>query len=62
MKISEPRLRALLSQAERNLSNGKIAAAETMYRQILDEAPESEEAWVGLGDAMLDPDTEARGL
>lgn len=55
MKISEPRLRALLSQAERNLSNGKLAAAETMYRQILDEAPESEEAWVGLGNTLSDP-------
>lgn len=55
MKISEPRLRALLSQAERNLSNGKLAAAETMYRQILDEAPQSEEAWLGLGNTLVDP-------
>lgn len=56
MKISEPRLRALLSQAERNLTNGKLAAAEAMYRQILAEAPESEEGWVGLGNALLDPE------
>lgn len=55
MKVSEPRLRSLLSQAERNLSNGKLAAAETMYRQILEEAPSSEEAWVGLGNALQDP-------
>jgi hypothetical protein len=55
MKISEPRLRALLSQAERNLTNGKLAAAETMYRQILDEAPQSEEAWLGLGNTLTDP-------
>ncbi|MEZ4516773.1 MAG: hypothetical protein R3C44_08020 [Chloroflexota bacterium] len=56
MKISEPRLRALLSQADRNLTNGKLAAAETMYRQILEEAPNAEEAWVGLGNALQDPD------
>lgn len=55
MKISEPRLRALLSQAERNLTNGKLAAAETMYRQILDEAPQAEEAWLGLGNTLVDP-------
>lgn len=48
MQIREPRLRALLVQAERNADNGKNAAAETMYRQILSEAPESEEAWLGL--------------
>jgi hypothetical protein len=54
MKISEPRLRTLLSQAERNLTNGKLAAAETMYRQILDEAPQSEEAWLGLGNTLTD--------
>jgi hypothetical protein len=56
MKISEPRLRSLLGQAERNLTNGKLAAAETMYRQILEEAPTSEEAWVGLGNTLIDPD------
>ena len=56
MKISDPRLRSLLSQAKRNLSNGKLAAAETMYRQILEEAPTSEDAWVGLGNSLLDPD------
>lgn len=55
MDISEPRLRALLTQAERNADYGKLAAAETLYRQILEEAPEAEEAWLGLADVLSDP-------
>lgn len=58
MQIREPRLRALLSQAERNAAYGKMAAAETMYRQILDEAPDSEEAWLGLAAVLSDPDAQ----
>ncbi len=56
MNIREPRLRSLLTQAERNASNGKNAAAESIYRQIIDEAPGAEEAWLGLAEVVFDPD------
>jgi hypothetical protein len=55
MEISEPRLRNLLRQAERNAENGKLAAAETLYRQIIDEAPEVDAAWVGLAAVLANP-------
>ena len=54
-QIRDPRLRTLLTQAERNASYGKNAAAETLYRQILGEAPEAEEAWLGLARVTGDP-------
>lgn len=56
MPISEPRLRALLTQAERTAANGKNAAAESLYRQIIDEAPDAEEGWLGLASVSADPD------
>jgi hypothetical protein len=43
-----PRLRSLLRQAERNARGGKYAAAEDLYRQIIEEAPQSAAAWLGL--------------
>ncbi|MDX1417301.1 MAG: hypothetical protein R3293_24050 [Candidatus Promineifilaceae bacterium] len=43
-----PRIRSLLRQADRNVESGKLAAAESLYRQIVDEAPESAAAWLGL--------------
>lgn len=53
--IREPRIRSLLTQAERNASNGKNAAAESIYRQIIAEAPDTEEAWVGLAEVVTEP-------
>ena len=55
MTISGPRLRTLLRQAERAKNAGKLAAAEQSYREILDEVPDSSEAWVGLADLLKDP-------
>lgn len=52
--IKEPRLRTLLTQADRNASYGKNAAAESIYRQILAEAPDAEEAWAGLAEVVFD--------
>ncbi len=49
MEIQDPRLRSLLRQADRVNESGKRAAAEQLYRQIIDEAPEVAEAWYGLG-------------
>ena len=56
MAIKEPRLRSLLTQADRNAAYGKNAAAEGIYRQILDAAPDAEEAWLGLAGVVADPD------
>lgn len=53
--IKDPRLRTLLTQADRNASYGKNAAAESMYRQILSEAPDAAEAWSGLAAVISDP-------
>ncbi len=55
MTISGPRLRTLLRQADRAKESGKLAAAEQSYREILEEAPESTEAWLGLADLLKDP-------
>jgi len=43
-----PRVRSLLRQAERNVESGKYVAAEELYRQIVDESPQSAAAWLGL--------------
>lgn len=54
MTISDPRIRSLLTQADRNAANGKNAAAEGIYRQILSEAPDAEDAWLGLAAVVFD--------
>jgi hypothetical protein len=55
MDISEPRLRSLLRQADRVAEAGKLAAAESLYRQIIEEAPQAEAAWIGLAQVVQDP-------
>lgn len=55
-QIRDPRLRSLLAQAERNANYGKNAAAEMMYRQIVDEAPQAEEGWLGLARVVAGAD------
>jgi tetratricopeptide (TPR) repeat protein len=56
MEISNPRIRSLMRQAQRIADNGKRAAAEKLYRQILEEAPGTTQAWVGLAGVLADPD------
>lgn len=48
MATTDPRLRALLRQADRTAASGKRAAARQLYQEILDEAPDSIEALLGL--------------
>lgn len=48
MSVESPRIRSLLRQADSVAAAGKRAAAEQLYRQILDEAPDTAEAWRGL--------------
>lgn len=54
MDVQDPRLRALLRQANKVAEAGKRAAAEQLYRQLLDEGPEVAEAWFGLGQVLND--------
>lgn len=49
MEIQDPRLRSLLRQADKVRDSGKRAAAEQLYRQLIEEAPDVAEAWYGLG-------------
>lgn len=54
MEDSSPRIRSLLRQANRVAATGKRVAAENLYRQILEEAPDTAPAWVGLAQVVLD--------
>jgi hypothetical protein len=55
MTINSPRLRSLLRQAHKVADSGKRAAAAQLYRQILEEAPDTDAAWVGLAEVEFDP-------
>ncbi|MBK7897796.1 MAG: B-box zinc finger protein [Candidatus Promineifilaceae bacterium] len=55
MELQDPRVRSLLRQANKVADSGKKAAAEQLYRQLLDEAPDVAEAWYGLGQVLNDP-------
>ncbi|GAB4267933.1 MAG: hypothetical protein Kow0080_10410 [Candidatus Promineifilaceae bacterium] len=54
LPMSGPRLRSLLRQAKQVADAGKKAAAAQLYNDILAEVSDSVEAWVGLGDVLLD--------
>lgn len=55
MSESTPRIRSLLRQANRVAESGKRSAAENLYRQIIEEAPENASAWIGLASVVRDP-------
>lgn len=54
MDVQDPRLRSLLRQANKVADAGKRAAAEQLYRQLLEEGPDVAEAWYGLGQVVND--------
>lgn len=54
MNSLTPRIRSLLRQADKVAESGKRSAAEKLYRQIIDEAPDTAEAWLGLADVLRD--------
>jgi hypothetical protein len=56
MNVTNPRTRSLLRQAGRVAEAGKRAAAEKMYREIVEEAPDVAEAWLGLAQTVRDAD------
>ncbi|MFO7681415.1 MAG: hypothetical protein R6X34_15325 [Chloroflexota bacterium] len=62
MTMNGPRLRTMLRQAERARNAGKLAAAEQSYREILVEAPDSTEAWLGLAELLSDPQEKETAL
>lgn len=61
MALGDPRLRSLLRQAERAAASGKRAAAQQLYEEILDEAPQNVEALLGLA-AVTRDETEQQAL
>jgi tetratricopeptide (TPR) repeat protein len=55
MEHNSPRIRTLQRQADRVAASGKRAAAEKLYRQIIEEAPDHAPAWTGLAEVVRDP-------
>lgn len=55
MELQDPRVRSLLRQANKVADSGKKVAAEQLYRQLLDEAPDVAEVWYGLAQVLNDP-------
>jgi hypothetical protein len=45
----------MLRQADRVAESGKRSAAENLYRQIIEEAPDNASAWIGLASVVRDP-------
>ena len=62
MSVESPRIRSLLRQADSVAAAGKRAAAEQLYRQIIDEAPETAGAWHGLAQVVRDPEERDEAL
>ena len=56
MEVTNPRVRALLRQAKKTAEVGKRAAARQLYEQILEEAPETVPAWLGLARVASEDD------
>ncbi len=54
MEIQDPKLRLQLRQANKVAAAGKRAAAEQLYRQLIEEVPNVAEAWFGLGEVVSD--------
>lgn len=61
-EINGPRLRSLLRQAHKVADSGKRAAAAQLYRQVLEEAPDTEAAWIGLAEVEFDQTEKEKAL
>ncbi len=59
MQNTDPRIRSLLRQASNVAAANKRAAAEQLYRQVIAEAPDVPEAWLGLAGVLSDPEERA---
>ena len=62
MSETTPRIRSLLRQANKVADSGKRSAATKLYRQILDEAPDSAEAWIGLAGVLREESSKEEAL
>jgi hypothetical protein len=62
MNVKSPRIRSLLRQADNVAAAGKKAAAEQLYRQIIEEAPKTAQAWRGLAQVARDADEREAAL
>lgn len=62
MTISDPRVRALLRRADKVARSGKRAAAAQLYREIVEDAPELEDAWLGLANVTFDEEEKTQAL
>jgi len=60
--LNGPRLRSLLRQADRVAENGKRAAAVQLYKDIIEEAPATEAAWIGLANVEFDLTAKEKAL
>ena len=60
--LNGPRLRSLLRQADKVAENGKRAAAAQLYTEILEEAPETEAAWIGLAAVEIETADKEKAL
>ncbi len=59
MQNTDPRIRSLLRQASNVAAANKRAAAEQLYRQVIAEAPDVPEAWLGLAGVLSNPEEQA---
>ncbi|MGB3716372.1 MAG: B-box zinc finger protein [Candidatus Promineifilaceae bacterium] len=62
METLSPRIRSLLRQANKVAASGKRSASTKLYQQIIDEAPETVGAWVGLAGVLRTQDEKEAAL
>ncbi|MFW5940195.1 MAG: hypothetical protein ACOCXI_00225 [Chloroflexota bacterium] len=60
MEVMSPRIRSLLRQAQKTARIGKRAAAQQLYEEILEESPETVQAWLGLARVTRDSQVRQR--
>lgn len=53
MSMNQPRLRAMLREADKVAANGKRSAAKELYEEILAEVPDAADAWAGLAEVTI---------
>ncbi len=62
METLSPRIRSILRQADKVAASGKRSASTKLYRQIIDEAPETVGAWVGLAGVLRNQEEKEAAL
>jgi hypothetical protein len=62
MKNLTPRIRALIRQADKVAESGKRSAATKLYQQVIDEDPNTVEAWVGLSHVLRTQEEKEQAL